>query len=101
MEQSRATRKQKLHRSIYRRLIRLVLTALAGGILSLLWYLTDQLIFTLAAVIIFFGILCVQPAYKQYVPGLNSPSTGVRILAAFVYLLGVIALISKVKLTTY
>lgn len=101
MDQSRTARRQKLHHSLYRKTILAAAVLLTCAGFGVLWYLNYKLTFTLAAVIIFFAILGLQPACRQYLPGLTSSSAAVRLLAVFLYLMIVFALISKVKLTMY
>nr|WP_092067857.1 hypothetical protein [Dendrosporobacter quercicolus]NSL46814.1 hypothetical protein [Dendrosporobacter quercicolus DSM 1736]SDL64880.1 hypothetical protein SAMN04488502_101453 [Dendrosporobacter quercicolus] len=101
MDQSRTARRQKQHYSLYRKTFGAAAAVLTCAGLGLIWYFNYKLTVTLAAVIIFFGILGLRPACRQYLPGLTSSNAAVRLLAVFLYLIIVFALISKVKRTMY
>ncbi len=101
MISSRTQRKQKSGRLFYRKTILTIVSAFLAGGLFILWQLNYKLTFTLLAVIIFFGTLCIRPEFKRRLPGLNSGSIIVQRLAAVLYLLIAFAIISKVKIIFY
>lgn len=99
VENSRIERKQKSFQLLYKKGASILIGVVLFGSLLMTWYLNYKLTFTILAVIIFFGILCIKPSlYKNYLPGLNSSNLAVRFLSSILYVLIVIAIVSQVGL---
>ncbi|MBP2649496.1 MAG: hypothetical protein H6Q74_321 [Firmicutes bacterium] len=78
--------------STYMKLCQGLSWAILGGGLALAWHYGNKLGFTISCIIVFFGVLLVNPDnIRCCLPGINSSFVWVRVIAAFIYLIAAIA----------
>lgn len=99
VEISRKMRKQEAAKVLAKRIKITLLGAVLVLILGTTCYLNNILAFTVLTVIIFFGMLSVNPSnFKRFIPGLTISNRWLKFIIMLIYLITAMALISQLRM---